>query len=463
MVSIAGRTSVLVATMLVASCYASTQGGGAGDGDVAEVVTDGTEEGMPGDAVDGASDEASPEAASWFLRVGGASHFLHLSDMIELFGGDSLLVGYAPNGSWEDLWAARLTPDGELSWERWAIGVLRQFANSLVPRTGGGFLVIGGDDYRDWSGAAAFAFDGDGRPEWARAFGGTGEWFDVAALPDGDFVAVGGVAAEGDPPGERARPWACRLDADGRSAWQRRYEVASATAVSIVASTGGALTVAVLVATPTGDGGRRTPVLMRLDERGNVLWAWDVGVESNEPVRPRLTALPDGETALIWNDELLVFGEDGAWRHGWRLASPTNLVLVDATAVGDGIALVGRDDVGGWVGVLGHDGALRWQASVAGEVEQDLARVVRSEHDGGLTFFGGTIASTWVLHLPSDGRFDGSCRELSAGTASVAPDVSLPVAWRTVDSVETAFVPTEEPLEAGDDDLPIETVCRGTR
>jgi outer membrane protein assembly factor BamB len=295
----------------------------------------------------------------------------------------------------------------------------------------------------------------EGRPQWERTIDQAVELFGVAMQPDGGHVVAGWLAIAG-PATEWARPWVARIEPDGRVGWQRRYELAGAVGRSVVSTSGGA-TIAAFVA-PTGAEGTWMPVLTRLGDDGEVAWARDVRAEGAMESGVRLADLPDDEMALVWNAELLVIGEDGTLHRGWRLESPANLVLVDAVAADDGMALVGRDDAGSWVGLVGHDGALRWQAAVAGEVELDYAGVVRSEHDGGLAFFGGTITSTWVLRLRADGRFDGDCPELSPGEASVVEGRAT-LEPRTIDSVETSFDAAEESMAVEDDDLAVEVAC----
>lgn len=128
----------------------------------------------------------------------------------------------------EDLWAARLSPKGELEWQRPLGGSESESANS-IPRTADGGFIAAGKSASDVGDSSANRGNYDlwivklspaGELEWEKSLGGS-LWDEALSLrqtADGGFVAAGvSYSGDGDVAGRRGHMdvWTVKLSPEG--------------------------------------------------------------------------------------------------------------------------------------------------------------------------------------------------------------------------------------------------------
>jgi Tol biopolymer transport system component len=181
------------------------------------------------------------------LAVGATNH-LHVPP----YSGDALLM--------------KLTPDGDVLWERtWGGDGYEQAWSVALAEEGGGYIFGETDSYgaggRDFF---LLKITENGREDWFKTYGGAGrEWpYGMLPLSNGDLL-IYGFTEPGT--GDDRDQYALRVGPDGEVIWE--YTVASSSeelVIDALETADGDLVLAVIV---EEDGG-----LVRLDADGNVLW-----------------------------------------------------------------------------------------------------------------------------------------------------------------------------------------------
>jgi uncharacterized delta-60 repeat protein len=228
---------------------------------------------------------------------------------LALPNGDFLVGGFAGVGLGDrDIWIARITDDGEPVWQQQLGGPGDDGAFHLALAADGDLLATGYWRTGEADGEAdgedrgfdlwAARLSPDGEPVWQRRFhrgsfdAGTG----VVPLADGGLVVTGMTQTGG--PGE-VDVWVLRLDRDGEPAWQRRFGGARTDgAWAAIGRPGGGLVIS--AATASRGAGSTDAWMMGLDADGELAWERVIG-----------GALWDRPTALAASsagDELLVAG-----------------------------------------------------------------------------------------------------------------------------------------------------------
>jgi hypothetical protein len=208
-----------------------------------------------------------------------------------------------------DVFVAKLDGAGRTLWARSFGGDHEQMTTGLAVDPSGNVVVLGwftgrwidlGQGPLQNAGATdifAFSLDGDGRPRWARTFGGAGQdqAFSVAADPHG-HVYIGGFFAQRADFGAgmvleaagSTDAFVVALDGDGATAWARRFggkerdelttlAVDSTGSVTFTASVGGPFDLGV------GPILRAGHAVIGLDPAGRVRWTRRAPVGDERP------------------------------------------------------------------------------------------------------------------------------------------------------------------------------------
>lgn len=140
--------------------------------------------------------------------------------------GGYILAGTSRSGDAKqtDGWVVKLDAGGRRQWDRVFGGKGYDGFETVVPVTGGGFLLAGYTRSRSAGRQDAWVvkIDGAGRLLWARRFGGDGNGIINAAVEtdDGGYVLVGQRKAQTAGGGDG---WAARIDRAGRLLWSKRF------------------------------------------------------------------------------------------------------------------------------------------------------------------------------------------------------------------------------------------------
>lgn len=124
-----------------------------------------------------------------------------------------------------DFWIIKFDSFGDIEWQRTYGGEQTEYAHSIQPTSDNGYIVggrtetFGAGGYDSW----ILKLSHYGDIEWQRAYGGTGDWENCAAIiedNDGGYV-FGGVTNSYGSGGRNL--WIVKLDSFGEIVWQRTY------------------------------------------------------------------------------------------------------------------------------------------------------------------------------------------------------------------------------------------------
>ncbi len=179
-------------------------------------------------------------------------------------------------GSW-DVWVLRLSPAGDLLWDRTFGGEGFDAAYSVAETKDGGYIVGGitrekGARGSDGDDALVLRLDARGELLWQRRFGGAGR--DgircVRQTSDGGYIAAGSTYSGGE---DARGAWVLKLGPDGKVQWQRTYGGLSSV-YAMEAGDGG-----YLLGGWTDEG----ICVTKLDEEGHVSWRRVLGERGRVP------------------------------------------------------------------------------------------------------------------------------------------------------------------------------------
>jgi len=137
-----------------------------------------------------------------------------------------------------DGWLVKLSPAGDIQWQKMLGGILNDYATSISPTADGGYFIGGYTNSKDIPGYHdnndpynnfdwwVLKVDATGNIQWQKAWGGTGndQCFSISATPDGGCIATGTTAStNGDLAGNLGMTdaWVVKLSSTGTLQWQR--------------------------------------------------------------------------------------------------------------------------------------------------------------------------------------------------------------------------------------------------
>ena len=132
-----------------------------------------------------------------------------------------------------DIWITKLSPTGQLEWERSLGGQLNEIGWAIIQTQDGGYVTTGVADGSSFACSSDYSYvyvaklDSSGEIGWQRTcLGGTGDDFglSVVQLMDGGFAIAGSTrSTDGDVSFNHgmADGWVIRLDPEGNLLWER--------------------------------------------------------------------------------------------------------------------------------------------------------------------------------------------------------------------------------------------------
>ncbi len=175
-----------------------------------------------GSYTEGASDIIQTSDGNYLL---GASVWSSDGDISALHGIDA-----------GDFWLVKLSPDGDILWEKTFGSTETEQLNSIIETRNGDFVAAGyttGNDgdvsgFHGWLDYWVIRVDNEGNLIWQKALGGTDvdEAYSVVEKPDHGFLIAGGSYSDDgmvtDNHGDED-VWVVALDSAGNFQWQRAY------------------------------------------------------------------------------------------------------------------------------------------------------------------------------------------------------------------------------------------------
>ena len=326
--------------------------------------------------------------SAWVLRVdergdviweGSYGESTSAASIVPLDSGGFVAVGasFLDGGGGFKAWMLRLDDGGKILWERTFGDRKNDLAESVAPVPGGGFYVAGysfSDSHlvRDtW----VMRLDGKGRKLWRRTFAGKSmeATHGMAALPAGGLVMAGGMA-KGD--GKNRKAWVMRLDDKGNLLWRRTFDEHERDSADVIAPApdGGFVVAGSMIPEDPFDGPGGW--IYRLDGRGLKIWEYLLPGEGD--IRP---------TAIMTTSD-----------HGF--------VMVGEFTREEGSRGVNHD---AYLLKLNAKGVKIWERMLGGD-RADSLKSIAPASGGGFVLAGYTESKgagetdAWLLRLDSRGR-----------------------------------------------------------
>ena len=350
-------------------------------------------------------------ALLWQRALGGTS-FDNAHGVVQTVDGGFLVVGgtssldgdVSENLGGSDFWAVKLSPIGDILWERVYGGSDGEGAFAVVAQDDGTFVLAGftqsvdGDITHSLGGFTdvwVIRISATGDLLQQRSFGGSSseDAFALGAASDGSFVFIGHTASQDGDVGDNDHLiddiWVAKFTFDDGLLWEHTYGSDEGTefGYSIVETSEAGFWVLGDASAEGGDvqglrGGQDGWVL-RLDNEGALLWQRCLGGSDFDFL---------GDVAVLANGGVIVCGE-------------TN------STDGDVQSSIGGGDA--WLVRLSDDGDLLWQRCYGGSAGDGFGSVLQHEN-GTYTLAGGSASSDgdvpgiqgvfdcWLLQLEPD-------------------------------------------------------------
>ncbi len=230
----------------------------------------------------------------------------------ETSDGDYILAGFMESsGRGYDLLVVKLEKNGSVQWYKTLGGTGDDWAFSLQQTSDGGYIVAGVTESfgAGRSDAWVIKLDGDGRVQWQKIFGGfDNDWFfSIRQTSEGSYVAVGVTESFG---AGRSDAWIVKLDKDGKTQWlktlggsgQDRFKSVYETEDGYIAVGG----------TKSFGAGESDVWIVKLSKNGSVQWQRTFGGPNKEEANAVVKA-SDGAYVIAGRTESFGSGEYDAW------------------------------------------------------------------------------------------------------------------------------------------------------
>jgi uncharacterized delta-60 repeat protein len=220
---------------------------------------------------------------AWQETIGGAGN--DYADSIQPTSDGGYVVAGSTDSSGAgsfDMWVAKLTSNGAISWQKTIGGAGNDHATSGIQTTDGGYLVVGNTSSFGSGGADAWVvkLDSAGIVIWQKAYGGGGQDTaeSVQQTSDGGYIVAGSTSSFGVGGHDI---WLLRLDSSGNIVWQNTYGGSGTDrASSVKVTSDGGYVVAGY--TNSFGAGQYDFWVLKLDSSGRIQWQRTYGATGSE-------------------------------------------------------------------------------------------------------------------------------------------------------------------------------------
>jgi uncharacterized delta-60 repeat protein/uncharacterized repeat protein (TIGR02543 family) len=366
--------------------------------------------------------------AQWAITYGGivddsAYSIQQTSDGGYIVAGQTFSFGTEAS----DFWILKLSPDGDIEWQKAYGGSRWDDPHSIQQTSDGGYIVsgetgsFGAIDKDFW----ILKLSPDGAIEWQRTYGGS-EWEtdpSIQQTNDGGYIVVGEISSFGTVGGYI---WILKLTSDGEIEWQKTY----------------------------GGSERETDPSIRQTNDGGYIVAGQIysfGAEAND----------------IW---ILKLSSDGDidWQKTYGGTSYDEALSIQQTNDGGYIVAGSTESFGAgssdiWILKLSSAGDIEWQKTYEGS-GSDSASSIQQTSDGGYIVAGYTISwgagsrDFWVLKLSSDGDINPRCSFIRNSSAEVSDTDISPEVTNTTPTYKD-ITPQDTHITPQDTDATVYNLC----
>ena len=361
--------------------------------------------------------------------------------------GGYILAGYTSSNNGdvtinkgdEDLWIVKTDSMGNLMWQKSFGGENKDEARDVQELSDGGFIIAAstmstGGDVTGNHGSSDYwilKLDSMGNLLWQKCFGGSGSDvpYAVDKTRDGGYVIAGITqSSNGNLIGNHANGdyWIIKVDGSGNLVWQRAYGGSAYDfAHAVVQSFDKGFIVSGYARSSDGDvllnHGQEDMWILKLDSSGNIMWQKSYGGTGGEGASSLQTTVDGGYvlTGITHSFNLDVIGNHGAGHDIWvvKIDSLGNIEWKRCLGGSDtedghyirqtkdrGFLVAGKEDSddgnatnnrGGhdfWVVKLYPSGAIDWQVSYGGSMN-DEANTVMENSDSTFVLCGYTASN----------------------------------------------------------------------
>jgi hypothetical protein len=361
-------------------------------------------------------------SAGWNQRYGGAD-WDSAEAVIQTSDGGYALAGSTRSFSagWEDFWLVKTDSLGNMEWDRTYGGEGRDFAESIVQTSDGGYAIAG----YTGSGAWLVKTDSVGNMQWNRTYEGNSA-FSVIQTSDGGYALAGSIADDF---------WLVKTDALGYVQWNKTYGGEGNDAAQSVVQTrdgGYALVGITRLGTSEGDF-----LLVKTDSTGNMEWSQIYGSEDKDEGHC-VVQTGDGGYAvsgLMWNrsgnGSAGVIKTDSVgniqWKRNYDGGTAWSVAL---TSEGGYIIACSK------LVKIDSEGNEQWTKTLDGN-----AHSVIQTNDGGYAIAGaianGESYDFWLVKTDSEGNYNPSTAEPTTTPSTQEP---FPTTLVIASAIIVAFV-----------------------
>ena len=382
-----------------------------------------------------------PVHAQWAFTYGGSDDD-SLTSIQQTQDGGYIVAGTTSSfgaGS-SDVMLMKLTPAGELTWQRAYGGTGTEIVKSVWQTQDGGYIAagqtssFGAGDYNLW----VMKLNSSGEVTWEKRYGGAGDDYagSIQQTQDGGYILTGHTFSFGEGITDA---WVIKLDSTGNVTWQKTYGGSGEDAIDSIQQTqdGGYIA----AGATTSFGVESSDVwVMKLNSSGEVVWQKTYGGVGDDWAKTIQQTQDGGYIVAGYTSSLSAQGSDAwvmklssagavVWQKAYGGTGDEVANAIQQTqeggyiVAGDMWPLGGPDDA--WVFKLDSAGEIVWQRIYGGSA-WDSASSVQQTRDGGYIVAGQTCSSPLcdadtltVLRLDTVGSI-GSCGLEGTSTAGVS-------------------------------------------
>jgi uncharacterized delta-60 repeat protein/prepilin-type N-terminal cleavage/methylation domain-containing protein len=371
-----------------------------------------------------------------------------------------------------DIFIAKYTSDGTLSWSKTWGGTGADEVGSMIQTSDSGYAVTGWTYSYGAGGYDAFIakYTSDGTLSWSKTWGGTGNDYvnSIIQTSDGSYVVTGYTSSYGAGSYDA---FIAKYTSSGTLSWSKTWGgTGNDRANSIIQTSDGSYAVAGY--TDSYGAGSNDAFIAKYTSDGTLSWSKTWGGTGNDYVNS-IIQTSDGSYAVAgYTDSygagsldsfIAKYTSDGtlSWSKTWGGTDSDYAKSIIQTSDG-GYTIAGGNysyGVGGgdaFIAKYTSDGTLSWSKTWGGTGNDYTNSIIRTS-DGGYAVTGWTTSygvgggDAFIAKYKSDGTINGCyspmCQSVSPSVASPTPSVSSPTATTasptpTITSPTTATVTT---------------------